>query len=199
MKKNIGYILGAVLLVGFITYKAIEHQGALKERAKQSEVKLKASQDSLKMAQTSLANAQIQLIEAVSRLDTMWKIRTVFVKSADVSGVRADAAIIRAGTDSLSCPNLQVAYNERTTECKELRRALVADSIAIRATRDTLVQVKNILAGTERQVVDVHTMLRNATKPYVCKIVGLFPCVSRTWVFIGGVAAGAGASYLLRN
>lgn len=197
LKKNWIALLVVVFLAGGFYYM-IHHQGVLKARSDESAKQLQISKDSIAVLEDNLGRSQKALRLAVHRIDTLWKVRQTFVKEADVHGGKADDAISLAPPGE-GCKEIRTAYEERTLECVALRRALVADSISIRSTRDSLVDVQRRLGSTTISLAEVRERLNIVSKPYVCKIAGLLPCVSRTWTFIGGAVAGGAAYHFLRK
>ncbi|HUU96648.1 MAG TPA: hypothetical protein VM487_12985 [Phycisphaerae bacterium] len=198
LTKWLPYAVAAALLL-LLAYTYTEY-GAQKERAKQSAVLLAQSQDSLKVLHTSLTAAEADVAAARAKVDTVWRVRTITLASADTARRRADSLIILAGRDTAAaCTLLREAYDARTSECAHLRTVVQQDSAGLRVADDALRAVQDTLISAVRQTAILRRKLDEVSKPYTCRWLPFVPCPSRTVTFIAGGVTVFGLRALLAH
>lgn len=154
--------------------------GRQEERAKQSAVVLSATRDSLGEARQHAATV-------LTRVDTLWRVRTITLARVDTLRVKGDSFAVIAhtlGSDTaLACRPILLAYQARTSECDQLRVAVRQDSAVVDALR---LQVQRDTATFR----DLALQLSTVSKPYTCRILPFLPCLSRRTSFLVGLLGG---------
>lgn len=176
---------------------AYHNAGIAEEQARQSLQALNESKDSLKAMKDTLGQLRLDLSVAHGRVDTIRIRSSVTVAKADSWAHIADSirnsfpiAVLDTGR---ACRPLLDAYNARTSECALLRVAAAQKDTAIQIGQVALVNANASLAGLQTTVVGLQHRLDIVTAPYTCKVL-LFPCPSRTMMFVFGVVGGGVAA-----
>ncbi len=190
---GLALVAGIALAVGYVQLGKSEARNA------QALVDLHSAQH-LSDSLTVIVDSQRQEISATkAKVDTLWRTRTLTIAVADTQGHKADSLILLAPSDSgLVCKAVRDAYNARTTECAELRKAVALDSQAIQAGQTQLVSSLRALDLLKNRNDSLGALLGRIPKAYTCKVL-FVPCLSRTVSFFLGAGLGTAGTLLLRK
>lgn len=184
----------ALLIVGVgATYAAY---GAQQEQAAESARRLAAAKDTVADLQLRLTATAAQLGAARAKVDTVWRVRTVYLAAADSSHHVADSLIALAPDPAAVCRTIQAAYDARTSECAQLRQVVAVQDTGLRVAAAALQQAQDSIRAAGQTTAGLRAQLAQVAKPYACRWLGLLPCPSRTTVFVAGAVAGVGLSRL---
>jgi len=172
------WILGVALAVLAVLW--IRREAIHSERSRLADEAIASARDSVNVALHDLNEMQTRLARASGKIDTLWKIRTVYINKGNVFGDRADSLIVVAKDERATCPNLAQAYDNRTSQCEMLSKALTADSAVLVATQDTVKRISTDLRNTNSALNDAKGLLKlGASMKYDCKILPFVSCPSR--------------------
>ena len=183
------FLAGLLLCWGLL--RSIQRAAVANAEAKATAIKLKQAELESRALGDSLRAAHDQVAVAIVRVDTLWRTRTVAVATADVFGHLADSARTLVSDSGEICPLTEAAYRARTSECAALRVAVGQDSVAITLGQDALRAVREQLTAARATTTSIEAQLREARKPYVCKVLFVAACPSRTASAVLGALAGA--------
>lgn len=183
MTKTTGALLAIVgLVLGFYwRHQSIQEQ--------ESAVALKNATGISVALRDSLVAARSAMVNTQGKTDTLWRVRTVNVLVADTFHHKADSIIMLAPPDS-ACTLVRQAYDARTSECTQLRVAIVMDSQAVRLLTTRLDTATHQLWDALSAIDDVNAQLKIAVKASGCHIVPFISCLSRKDSFIAGTLIG---------
>ena len=166
-QKVVGGVgISLLLLIG--AYSWIKYQGRLEERSRHSAVILKNTQDSLKVVGDSLLLTVNRLEKVRGKVDTIWIERVKFVASADSLHKIVDSLKILASSDSIAaCKLTKEALAASESECLVLRKAIIADTVAIKLQRAAMDSASNVIYYAKQKIEALNKDLKEATKPYL--------------------------------
>lgn len=169
-----------VVLLVIVAGLWIRREAIHSERSKLADAAIHSAQDSVKFAIRDMTEMKKRLDNASAKIDTLWKVRTVYIAKADVLGGQADSLILIARDERTVCPNLAQAYDKRTSQCEQMAKALSADSVVLMATQDTVKHLSTDLRKTTGALEDAKGLLKlGVNMKYDCKILPFVSCPSR--------------------
>lgn len=180
---------GLFLLAGLVG--VVRRAAVAETMAARSAVQLASARDSLKGLSKATEALTTRLSAARGRVDTLWRVRSVYVAQADTSHRSADSAYVvalRTDTGAVCRPIVQ-AYQLRTTECAQLREAVAADSDALRGVTAQLDTARSETLDERRTVGALRVQLGDIAKPYNCHV-WFVGCPSRLETAILSALAG---------
>lgn len=177
-------LLAAFIVVAF-TYRAYGREEAANIASEQALIVARAEGRSLS---DSLEALQSGLGTTKAKVDTLWRTRTVTLVKADTWAVTADS-LVKLASDTLTiCHPIMLAYEARTSECAELRKAVALDSQAIQAGQSELTKASRTIQSLQSTSDSLSHALGVVQKPYTCHLLPFIPCPGRVLTLVlGGV------------
>jgi hypothetical protein len=169
--------LGVALVVARTAWV---NEGRADARAKAAAQSLAWARDSVRAQADSLGALEQRLALARGRVDTLWRVRSSAIANADTFRRSADSVVAILPADSApACRLIRTALDLRTSECAALRRAVVADSDALRGARAALDTSGSVVADLRRSNAGLSLRLADIRKAYTCRGFLFLPCLTR--------------------
>lgn len=134
-------------------------------------------------SKTKIDSLTYALSNQLRRTDTLWRERKSHTDTAWVFNKSADSLVLLAATDTVRrCMLMTQAYNERTSECAQLKLALQSDSVSIKSSDNIIKFTVDTLRSVSTKLARATFSLDSIAKKSHCS----FICPSRTMSFLLG-------------